>query len=74
MDPLFVTKKQKKTSGLEKTRLYVSYGPKNMLSVEEYLEILCGNNHLPNQLHLSSKIERFESQSSKILEILTRSY
>mgnify|MGYP004256550375 CR=1 FL=1 len=39
--------------------------------MEEYLEILCDNNHLPNQLHLSSEIDPFEVEVDENLQIFT---
>ena len=51
----------KKISKLEKTYLQVSYGSKNMLSVEDYLEILYHNIFLSDQFLLSSEIGQFLS-------------
>ena len=48
-------KKYTKIKSVGKTHLEVSYGSKNLISVQ--LEILYRNNHLPNQLLLSSEIE-----------------
>ena len=45
--------------------LKASHGPKNMLSVQHWLELLCSNNRLPNQLLLSSEIGPFEDQPCK---------
>ena len=58
-------KYKKKPSRLEKTCLEAFYGSKNMLSVEECLEILCDNNRLPTQLLLSSEIGELEDQPSQ---------
>ena len=65
MDPLPVAKKQKKRYKAEKSCLEVSNRSKNLLSVQYTFEILCDNNRLPIQLHLSSEIGSFEVDLTK---------
>ena len=71
----FVAKIQKKTNTSRKSCLEVSDRPKNLLNVQHVDEILCPNNRLPNQLHLSSEIGPFEVEVDenlqKLLIILT---
>ena len=62
----FVAKIQKKRYKTEKSYLELSDRSKNLLSVQNTLEILQDNNHLPNQLLLSPKLGPFEVETIKI--------
>ena len=48
--------------------LDVSGRARNLLSVQYTYEILCDNNHLSNQLLLSSEIGPFEDDPTEILQ------